>query len=132
MAKKATKAKKVVKKKTVKKVAKVKTKKPKEKKVASIKKTKVAETEEKPELKGTEVGKITHFFDNIGVAVVEMTREMKVGDKIRIKGATTDFEQTIDSMQIEHQQVQSVKKGDAIGLRVKDRVRVNDLVYLIG
>ncbi|MAE42605.1 hypothetical protein CMO93_02445 [Candidatus Woesearchaeota archaeon] len=49
---------------------------------------------------GKEVGKVTHYYTNIGVAVVELTGALKVGDKIRIKGATSDFEQTVDSMQI--------------------------------
>ena len=79
---------------------------------------------------GKEIGKITHYFEKIGVAVVEMTGKMKVGDKIRIKGNTTDFEQDIDSMQVEHEQVKEAKKGDAIGMKVKDRVREHDVVYL--
>ena len=79
---------------------------------------------------GKEVGKITHYFEKIGVAVIEVTGKLKAGDKIRIKGNTTDFEQDIDSMQVEHEQVKEAKKGDAIGMKVKDRVREHDVVYV--
>jgi len=80
---------------------------------------------------GKEVGKITHYFDKIGVAVVEMSGKLKVGDRIRIKGNVTDFEQNVDSMQIEHQQIQEAKKGQAIGLKVADKVRENDKVFVV-
>jgi translation initiation factor IF-2 len=80
-----------------------------------------------PELK--EIGKISHFFSKINVAVVELTEPVLLGDKIRIQGPTTDFEQTIDSMQIEHGNVKAAKAGQSIGLKVKDRVRENDIVY---
>jgi len=77
-----------------------------------------------------EIGKITHFFDKIGVAVIELTDNLKVGDIINIKGATSDFKQLIDSMQVEHKSVKTAKKGDAIGLKVKEKVRPNDRVFL--
>lgn len=78
-----------------------------------------------------EIGRVAHFFDKIGVAVIELNKSgVSVGDTIHIKGATTDFNQEIDSMQIEHKPVKEAKKGDAIGLKVMDRVRPNDLVYL--
>jgi len=83
--------------------------------------------EEKPE----EIGKITHFFSKINVAVVELTDTLNVGDKIHIMGPTTDFEQTVDSMQIEHENVKTAKKGQSIGLKVNERVRENDTVYKI-
>ena len=79
---------------------------------------------------GKEVGKITHYFEKIGVAVIEVTGKLKAGDKIRIKGNTTDFEQEVDSMQMEHEQVKEAKKGMAIGMKVKDRVREHDVMYL--
>ena len=77
-----------------------------------------------------EIGKITHFFDKIGVAVIELTKELKIGDKILVKGATTDFSQVIDSMQVEHKNIAKAKKGQSIGVRVKERVRPNDKVFL--
>jgi putative protease len=79
----------------------------------------------------TKIGKITHYFTNIGVAVIELEKTLKVGDKISIEGATTKIEQTVDSMQIEKEKVQEAKKGQAIGLKVKDRVRPGDLVYKV-
>jgi len=77
------------------------------------------------------IGKITHYFSNIGVGIVELNDELSIGDKIHIKGATTDFEQIIDSMQIEHKNIEKAKNGDVIGLKVKDKVRVDDEVYLV-
>ena len=100
-------------------------------KVKPKKKPKAKEKiEEKPEKLGKEVGKITHFFDRVSVAVVEVSAGFKVGDNIRVKGATTDFKQKISSMQIEKKKIEKSKKGDAIGLKVKDKVRPGDRVYL--
>ncbi|MCD6248618.1 MAG: translation elongation factor-like protein [Hadesarchaea archaeon] len=84
--------------------------------------------EEKP-VEKKEVGRVTHYFTKIGVAVVELSDELKVGDKISIEGATTNFQQTVDSMQIEHKNIEVAKAGESIGLKVKDRVRENDKVY---
>ena len=78
-----------------------------------------------------EVGRISHFFTKISVAVVELTSMLSVGDRIMIKGPTTNFEQTIDSMQIEHDNVTVAKAGQSIGLKVDERVRENDTVYKI-
>lgn len=79
---------------------------------------------------GQLIGKITHYFDNIGVAVLELSDELKVGDKIRIQGGeTTDFEQEIESMQIEHQNVEKAGRGDAVGLKVSEKVREGYKVY---
>jgi len=75
------------------------------------------------------VGKIAHYFTKIGVGVIELSDELKVGDRISIEGATTNLQQTVRSMQIEHKDVQSAGAGDAIGLRVDQRVREGDLVY---
>ena len=77
------------------------------------------------------VGKVTHFFDKVSVAVVELDNTLRVGDRIRIEGATTGFEQVVDSMQIEHQSITEAKQGDAIGLKVADKVRKGDTVYRV-
>lgn len=78
------------------------------------------------------IGKITHFFSKIEVGIIEITKgSLEVGDKIHVKGATTDFEQEIKSMQIEHEEIEKAKKGDVIGLKVKDKVREGDEVYKI-
>jgi putative protease len=76
-----------------------------------------------------EVGKITHFFSKISVAVIELRGSLKVGDTIAIKGPTTDFEQLVDSMQIEHENVARAEAGQSIGLKVVQRVRETDVVY---
>lgn len=78
------------------------------------------------------VGKITHYFTNIGVAVIEVTTgELKAGDMIHIKGATSDFEQKIGSLQIEHETVEKAKKGQSAGLKTDQQVREGDEVYKI-
>jgi translation elongation factor EF-1alpha len=79
-----------------------------------------------------EVGKISDYFKKIGVAAIEITKgSLAVGDTIHIKGHTTDFTQTLDSMQIEHQSVPTAKAGDSIGIKVKDVVRDGDIVYKV-
>ena len=78
------------------------------------------------------IGKITHYFTNIGVAVLEITDgKLNIGDKIHIKGTLSDFEQEIDSMQVEHENVENAKKGDAIGLKVEQQVKEGDNVYKV-
>jgi len=76
-----------------------------------------------------QVGHITHFFSKIGVAIVELTATLIVGDRILVKGPTTDFEQVVDSMQIEHQNVQRAESGQSIGLKVAQPVKEKDVVY---
>ena len=78
-----------------------------------------------------EVGRVTHYFTKIGVAIVELKAPLSVGDRIRIKGANTDFEQMVQSMQIEHKNVQKAEAGQIIGLKVEGRVRERDKVYKI-
>lgn len=80
-------------------------------------------SEEKP------VGKVISYYSKINVAAINLEGSLKVGDKIRLKGHTTDFEQTVDSMQIEHKKVEKAKKGDSIGIKVAERVRPNDMIY---
>jgi len=76
-----------------------------------------------------EIGKITHVFSHINVAVVKVTGKLKVGDVIHIKGSTTDFMQKVGSMQIEHQKVMEAKKGDDIGMKIDKIVKENDIVF---
>jgi putative protease len=78
-----------------------------------------------------EVGKVSDYFAKIGVAAIELTGSLSVGDTIHIKGHTTDFEQKVDSIQIEHQSVEKANPGDSIGIKVKDRVRGHDVVYKV-
>ena len=76
-----------------------------------------------------QIGKITHYFPKIGVAVVEVTHSVKVGDHIHIKGHLTDFKQKITSMQIEHDKLEKAEPGQSIGMKMDQPVRANDLVY---
>jgi putative protease len=78
-----------------------------------------------------EIGVINEFFAHINVAGVALSDTMRVGDTIHIVGHTTDLEQSVDSMQIEHEQVQEAKAGQAVGIKVKDRVRHGDKVYKV-
>ena len=77
------------------------------------------------------VGKVSHYFTKIGVAVIELTGELSVGDEILIEGASTNFKQKVESMQIEHKNIEKAKAGDSIGMKVKDRVREGDSVYKV-
>lgn len=78
-----------------------------------------------------EVGSVTHYFTKIGVAVIELSNKLSVGDQILIKGMTTNVEQTVNSMQIEHVNVEKAKAKQSVGLKVGDRVREGDTVYKI-
>jgi len=79
-----------------------------------------------------EVGVVINYFSKVGVAAVKMTSgTLKVGDTTHIKGATTDFTQQIDSMEINKQKVTEVKEGDAVGIKVNERVRPGDKVYKV-
>jgi translation elongation factor EF-1alpha len=78
-----------------------------------------------------EIGKVDHYFSNLGVAVIELADALKVGDRIHIQGATSDFEQEVTSMQIEHEQVPEAGSGDAVGLKVDEKVRDGDRVFVV-
>jgi putative protease len=78
-----------------------------------------------------QVGTITHYFNRIGVAVLGLSGELQVGDRIHVLGHTTDFEQVITSMEINHKKVDAVKPGDDVALKVRDRVRGGDVVYKV-
>ena len=78
------------------------------------------------------IGIVEHFFTNVSVAAIRITDgELKIGDTIHIVGAHTDFTQKIESMQINKVPVESVKVGDDVGIKVKDRVREHDVVYKV-
>ena len=74
-------------------------------------------------------GKVTHFFPKIGVAVLELSRELKVGEKISFEGATTDFTQTVESMQVDKKEVSSAGRREQVGLKAEGRARAGDSVY---
>jgi len=79
-----------------------------------------------------EVGRVSHFFGRINVAIIELKGTISVGDQILIKGPTTDIEQTVNSMEIEHEKVKQAEAGQSIGMKVNARVRENDSVYKKG
>jgi len=78
---------------------------------------------------GKLIGKITHYFGNIGVAVIELTDSLKIGETIRVVGGETDFEQVVDSMEVDHKKVEKAKKGDGIGLKISQKAREGYKVY---
>ena len=122
-------------KKAKKKVKKAKKKKVvrKKKKVGKVKARKkkiIRKKAVKAKRKEKVLGMVDHFFGKISVAAIRIKSPIKVGDVIHIKGHTTDFTQRVDSMQIEHQNVLKAKKGDDIGISVKDKVREHDVVSL--
>lgn len=92
---------------------------------SSKKKNPKEKTVKKPQL----IGVVTHRFSKINVAVLKLSAPLSTGDSIRFQGHTTEFSQTVSSMQIDHEQVKQAKKGQEIGLLVKKRVRVNDKVF---
>jgi putative protease len=77
------------------------------------------------------IGVVSDYFAHVGVAGIDLEGPLRVGDTIHIKGHTTDMEIVVESMQIEHEQVQEAKTGDAIGIKVPDRCRHGDPVYKV-
>jgi putative protease len=76
-----------------------------------------------------EVGHVSHFFSKIGVAVLELSAPLSIGDKIVVKGPSTDFEQVVESMQVEHENIQRAEAGQSVGLKLVQHARERDLVY---
>jgi putative protease len=83
------------------------------------------------EIEGKPIGKVVHYFDKIQVAVIALSDNLKVGEKIRIIGGETDFEQEVESMQVEHENIEKAKKGDEVGVKVSEVVRDGYRVYKI-
>ncbi len=77
------------------------------------------------------IGKITHYFSNIGVAVIELSDVLKVGDEIRITGGPVDFTQEVESMEVERKKVDEAKKGESVGLKTAQKVKEGYKVYKI-
>ena len=77
------------------------------------------------------IGEVTHYYSKISVAVVELSDTLRLGDTIHIKGATSDFQQQVESMQLEHQPIGTAEAGQAIGLKVVEKVRRGDVVYKV-
>jgi putative protease len=77
------------------------------------------------------IGVITHYFGHISVGIIKLDAPLKIGDTIHIKGAHDDITQSVDSMQIEHENVESADKGDEVGIKVVEKVHPHDEVYLV-
>ena len=80
---------------------------------------------------GVRVGEVTHFFGKINVAVVELEKELKVGDKVHFLGRHTDFQQEVASMQIEHEAILLGEAGSEVAVKTTQRVRRGDSVFLL-
>ena len=78
------------------------------------------------------IGTVTHYFGHLSVAAVTLTDSLRVGDRIHVRGHTTDFEQTVYSMEVEHAKVDSAGPGDDVALQVTDHVRDNDKIFREG
>lgn len=77
------------------------------------------------------VGTITHFFDKLSVGIVKLDEPLTKGSKIRIEGGTTNFEQTVNEMQLDREDIEEGKKGQEIGMKVDEKVREGDSVFLV-
>lgn len=87
---------------------------------------------EEPASQENAVGTVTHYYSHLTVAIVQINKgRLRVGDRVHIKGHTTDLTQTVDSMEYEHQHVDAASAGQSVGIKVKDHVREHDIVYLM-
>ncbi len=80
-------------------------------------------------MSGELIGEVTHFYNRIGVAVVDLTGSIEVGDQVHFFGRSTDFRQQVQSMQIEHEPISEAEKGQEIAIKVERRVRNHDKIY---
>lgn len=78
-----------------------------------------------------EIGEITHYYTDLEVGVIKLAGRLEVGDEIHVVGATSDFKQPVDSMQVDGQDIESAEAGESVGLKVDRRVRSGDLVYKV-
>ncbi|MGB9743406.1 MAG: hypothetical protein ACPLW9_01690 [Minisyncoccales bacterium] len=83
------------------------------------------------EIEGKLIGKVSHYFGQIGVAVIDLSDKLKLGETIRIVGGETDFEQKVESMEVDHQKIKEAKKGDSVGIKVAQKVREGYKVYKV-
>jgi len=76
-----------------------------------------------------QIGKVIHFYDKISVAVVRLDAGLNAGDTVHVKGKTADFEQRVESMQVNHESVNSAKSGDEVAIKTEQKVKEGDVVY---
>lgn len=91
----------------------------------TVKKTKPKVKKEKP------IGIVNHYYGNIGVGIIKFNKPVKAGTEVEIRGATTNFSQKLDSMQYDHKSIQTAPKGKEVGVKLEDKVREGDEVYLV-
>ena len=82
-----------------------------------------------PNQQGQSVGTIAHFFNKIGVAVVELTDALKMGDSIKVVGKNTDFEQVVDSMEMDKQKIETAEAGSLVGLKINQKAKEGSRVF---
>ncbi len=78
-----------------------------------------------------EIGKITHYYGHLNVGIIELSDTLKVGETIHVKGHSEDFNQAVDSLQIEHTSVTEAKSGDSVGIKVAQKVHPGDKVFKV-
>ena len=94
-----------------------------------IKKKEIPVKKKAPVEKEVLIGVVSNYFDHVGVAAVKLKTGLKKGDKIRVVGGNVDFEQTVESMQIQHKVVLEAKKGDDVGIKLKEKVRKDYKIF---
>jgi len=82
-------------------------------------------------MEGKEIGSVINFFEHVGVAAIQLSASLKLGDTIRIVGGDVDFTEVVDSMQVNGKRVDSAKKGDGVGIKISEKVRKGYKVYLV-
>ena len=86
----------------------------------------------KKTIEGDLIGEVVHYFSNIGVAVIKLSAKLSVGDNIRIIGGEeTDFDQAVDSLEVDRKMIEKAKKGDEVGMKVSEKVRDGYKVYKV-
>ncbi len=78
-----------------------------------------------------EIGKVTHFFDKISVMVIKLTDKLAVGDTIKVKRGDEEFEEKVESMQVEHENISKAKKGDEVAIKISSSTREGAAVYKV-
>ena len=77
------------------------------------------------------IGQVTHYFDKLSVAIIKLSKPLRVGETLHYKGATTDCVQAVTSMEVDHQAIDEAKSGDEIGTKVDEKGREGDMVYKV-
>jgi len=79
----------------------------------------------------TEVGKVSHWYDKLGVAVVKLTGNLKVGDRIKVVTGGEEFEDSVPSMQVDHKEVQSGKAGDEVAIKLSQKAKEGSVIHSV-